>query len=294
VTRDVVLGLGANLGSRLASMRCVLDVIGSRFDVRVVATSRVYETEPVGPPQPLFLNAAARVCTELSLRALLERALEAERLLGRERRERWGPRTVDVDLLYAGDERIDEPGLTVPHPRLTERPFALAPTLDVWPEAPPGLHRALEELGGAPPARGEVEATTWRVTERDGELRAEATDGDRDDSLAAALTGLGRTLARFERDATAPLEARVGWCGRPGDPEACLRILVEGLAAGFRPMWVTLTPADDRLAVRLIGRAGDPPRVAPEPRGASVGQSNGRPLARVGATMSGARVESAK
>ena len=99
----------------------------------MVAVSRFRETDPVGyVDQPRFLNAACVVETDLSARELLERLLAVERSLGRERaRPRFGPRTIDLDLLLYGDETIDEPGLTVPHPRLAERRFALEPLAEL-------------------------------------------------------------------------------------------------------------------------------------------------------------------
>jgi 2-amino-4-hydroxy-6-hydroxymethyldihydropteridine diphosphokinase len=102
----------------------------------LVATSSIYETAPVGgPDQGAYLNAVAVVETDLAPRRLLDVMLDVERRMGRVRRERWGPRTIDLDLLLHGDSAVDEPGLTVPHPRLTERRFALEPLLEVWPEA---------------------------------------------------------------------------------------------------------------------------------------------------------------
>ena len=105
-------------------------------DVRVTRRSTLYETAPVGPPQPNYLNAALRVDFRLGARALLERCLEIERAHGRDRaRElRWGPRTLDLDILYIDGEEIEESDLVVPHPRLEERAFALVPLLDVAPE----------------------------------------------------------------------------------------------------------------------------------------------------------------
>ena len=129
MTRAYV-GVGANLGDREATIRAALDALPG-----VVAVSKLRETDPVGVvDQPAFLNGAAALETELAPRALLETLLAVERELGRERRERWGPRTIDLDLLLYGDETIDEPGLTVPHPRLHERRFALEPLLDLDPE----------------------------------------------------------------------------------------------------------------------------------------------------------------
>jgi len=129
MTRAYV-GLGANLGDREATIRAALAELPG-----LVAVSELRETDPVGVvDQPAFLNGAAALETELSARELLDALLALERELGRARRERWGPRTIDLDLLLYGEERIDEPGLTVPHPRLHERRFALEPLADLDPE----------------------------------------------------------------------------------------------------------------------------------------------------------------
>lgn len=129
-----VIGLGSNMGDRLAHLREATARLGQH--ATVLATSPVYETAPVGgPPQGHFLNAALLVAFEGSPRALLDALLAIERSLGRIRLERWGPRTVDMDILWVDGLVVDEPGLTVPHPRLTERAFALLPMLDVAPDA---------------------------------------------------------------------------------------------------------------------------------------------------------------
>ena len=130
MTRAYV-GLGANLGDREATIRAAVAALPG-----VVAVSRLLETNPVGvTDQPRFLNGVAALETDLSARELLDRLLEIERELGRERRERWGPRTIDLDLLLYGEETVDEPGLTVPHPRLHERRFALEPLAELEPDA---------------------------------------------------------------------------------------------------------------------------------------------------------------
>ncbi len=131
------VGLGSNLGDRLANLQEAVDRLEKTPGVSVVKTSRVYETDPVGPPQPDYLNAVAAVETRLSARGLLEGCLAVERAMGRERRERWGPRTIDLDVLGYGREQIDEPGLQVPHPRMHERAFVLVPLLEL--EADPVL-----------------------------------------------------------------------------------------------------------------------------------------------------------
>jgi 2-amino-4-hydroxy-6-hydroxymethyldihydropteridine diphosphokinase len=132
VTRAYV-GLGANLGDRSAMLHAALEQLAVEPGVSVVAVSSARETDPVGlVDQPRFLNAAAALDTELSPRVLLDRLLGIERRLGRKREgPRFGPRTIDLDLLLYGDERLDEPGLEVPHPRLHERLFALEPLFEL-------------------------------------------------------------------------------------------------------------------------------------------------------------------
>jgi len=129
------VGLGANLGDREATISRAVELLDNDA-VRVLAVSSLRETDPVGyVDQPRFLNGAAAVETELGPRALLDRLLEIERELGRTREgSRYGPRTIDLDLLVYGDEVVDEPGLTVPHPRLQERRFALEPLADLDPD----------------------------------------------------------------------------------------------------------------------------------------------------------------
>ena len=137
------VGVGSNLGDRERMIRAALEALPD-----VVAVSALRETEPVGLlGQPRFLNGAAALETELSPRKLLEVLLAVERELGRERRERWGPRTIDLDLLLYGRETIEEPGLSIPHPRLHERRFALEPLLDLDPELViPGRGRVVDVL----------------------------------------------------------------------------------------------------------------------------------------------------
>jgi len=134
LTRAYV-GLGTNLGDRTAMIRAAVEHLRREPGVTVAAVSTARETDPVGLlDQPRFLNAAAAIETELSPRELLDRLLAIERRLGRTRQgPRFGPRTIDLDLLLYGDEQIDEPGLQVPHPRLHERLFALEPLLELDP-----------------------------------------------------------------------------------------------------------------------------------------------------------------
>jgi dihydroneopterin aldolase/2-amino-4-hydroxy-6-hydroxymethyldihydropteridine diphosphokinase len=132
----LVLALGSNLGDRLANLQGGLDVLGDSPGLRWLAVSPVYETVPVGgPAQGDYLNAVVIAMSALPARAVLERAHEAEAALGRTRAERWGPRTLDVDLIVSGGQISGDQELALPHPRAHERAFVLAPWLDVAPGA---------------------------------------------------------------------------------------------------------------------------------------------------------------
>ena len=145
------VGLGSNLGEREATLWKALEGLGATEGIEVLAVSSFRETDPVGVvDQPRFVNAAAALETSLPPRELLERLLDVERSLGRDRavEERWGPRTVDLDLLLYGGESIDEPGLEVPHPRLAERAFVLEPLLELDPDLRLPDGRPLRDLYG--------------------------------------------------------------------------------------------------------------------------------------------------
>jgi 2-amino-4-hydroxy-6-hydroxymethyldihydropteridine diphosphokinase len=143
------LALGSNLGDRWAYLRGAVEALDRLQGSRVVAASRVYETDPVGGPagQGPYLNAAIVLDTELEPRALISALLAIEKERGRERRERWGARTLDLDLLLYDDEAISEADLTVPHPRLAERAFVLAPLADLASDlVPVGMGRTVSDL----------------------------------------------------------------------------------------------------------------------------------------------------
>ncbi len=143
-----MIGLGSNLGDR----RRQLELGAARIAElgQLSGVSYVYETPALGPPQPDFYNAATRLLTLLSPRAVLDALLEIERELGRVRRERWGPRTLDLDLLWGDGLAVSECDLEVPHPGLTSRAFALLPLLDVAPEATePSSGRPYSELAAS-------------------------------------------------------------------------------------------------------------------------------------------------
>jgi 2-amino-4-hydroxy-6-hydroxymethyldihydropteridine diphosphokinase len=141
------LGLGSNLGDRLENLQAAADALGREPGLRVVASSRVWETAPVGGPlQPDYLNAVLRVETDGTARELLEAARRVESTLGRVRAERWGARTIDVDVLLYGQERIEEPDLIVPHPRMIRRAFVVVPLLELDADPPMPVGGSLTEI----------------------------------------------------------------------------------------------------------------------------------------------------
>lgn len=150
------VGLGSNLGDREGYLLAALRAMPA-CGLAVDAVSSVYETDPLGPPQPDYLNAVAKVSTGLPAREVLAALKAIEAQLGREHTERWGPREIDLDLLLYGDEMIDTDDLCVPHPEMTKRSFVLVPLLEIAPDLdlpsgepasafcernPPGIRRA--------------------------------------------------------------------------------------------------------------------------------------------------------
>ncbi|HVL64118.1 MAG TPA: 2-amino-4-hydroxy-6-hydroxymethyldihydropteridine diphosphokinase [Actinomycetota bacterium] len=130
------IGIGSNVGTRESFVRRAVDELDSTEGITVTGRSSLYETSPIGgPPQRSFINAVVRVETTLPARALYDACKRIERRIGREPSElRWGPRVVDLDLLLHGDEKIVEPDLEIPHPRMGERRFVLVPLLEVEPD----------------------------------------------------------------------------------------------------------------------------------------------------------------
>ncbi|PTM41642.1 2-amino-4-hydroxy-6-hydroxymethyldihydropteridine diphosphokinase [Bosea sp. 124] len=156
---EATLGFGGNLGDPVAAFATALKALAGHDGIAVKRLSSVYRTPPWGKlDQPEFLNMAVLLETEMPARALLAACLKLERAGGRERRERWGPRTIDIDILSYGGETIDEPGLQIPHPRIAERAFVLAPLAEIAPELQIG-GRAVVAL---------LEAVTDESIRRDG------------------------------------------------------------------------------------------------------------------------------
>jgi 2-amino-4-hydroxy-6-hydroxymethyldihydropteridine diphosphokinase len=130
------IGLGSNVGDRLKSLRCALAYLEEMAGTRMTKVSSVYETEPVGvPEQAWFLNAVVELDTTLSAEALLQGTQAIERALGRVRTRRWGPRTIDLDILLYGDLQVKTDSLEIPHPELCRRAFVMIPLLELDPGA---------------------------------------------------------------------------------------------------------------------------------------------------------------
>ncbi len=146
--RLLVIGLGSNLGDRAENLRDGLSAVLEQADIEAVAVSCVYRTDPVGgPPQPDYYNAVLIARTVLPARAVLDRCQAVEARFGRVRELRWGPRTLDLDIIVYGDDVSDDPELTLPHPRAHERAFVLLPWLEADPDAVlPGHGRVADVL----------------------------------------------------------------------------------------------------------------------------------------------------
>ncbi|MEO6042606.1 MAG: 2-amino-4-hydroxy-6-hydroxymethyldihydropteridine diphosphokinase [Tepidiformaceae bacterium] len=156
----VVLALGANLGDRLANLRAAVTML-EEAGVEVTGKSEVWETAPVPADQPAYLNATLVAETGLAPLELLALVKRIERDLGRRPGRRWGPRPADIDILFHGDLELESEALTIPHPRITERSFVLAPLSDVWEGVLPVLGRTPAALLEAVGLEG-----AWRTGER--------------------------------------------------------------------------------------------------------------------------------
>ncbi len=201
----VVLGLGSNLGSRVALLHAAMDLLDATEGLRVTARSSVWETAPVGPPQPAYRNAAVCVASTLDLTGMLQATQAVEARLGRVRELHWGPRTLDIDILWAAPEHpADTTGdLVVPHPRLRERAFALGPLCEVFPDAlDPATGEpygdVLASLHDNVPDRALFPTATVTETLNPKGWNVTARAADRADLFAACADALGQVLAPGE------------------------------------------------------------------------------------------------
>jgi 2-amino-4-hydroxy-6-hydroxymethyldihydropteridine diphosphokinase len=247
-----VLGLGSNLGARAAMLRAATAILADQPGLRVLARSLVYETPPLGPPQPHYLNAALLVEWAGSLSGLFAVTCHAEQLLGRERRERWGARTLDVDILLWSGGPVHTPRLTVPHPGAFQRTFVLAPLRDVLPNLSPELTRRLADLGGIAPGKPLLaEHPPWRA--HAGATARAQSPSRSDDSMHVQGSDLAELLS--ETVAAIASGAPRARClaampfALPREPEPALHALVRHVSQlptwGFYAQRGVITQADD-------------------------------------------------
>ena len=163
---EAYIALGSNLGDRLGNLSAAVERLGREPAFFLRRISRAYQTEPVGPPQPRYLNAVVQLGTLLSPRSTLQRLLDIEDQMGRVHREKWSAREIDLDLLLYGD-RVSSGDVELPHPRLHERSFVLAPLAEVAPGlVHPGLQLTVDELLALRPAGERASVRTFRPIRR--------------------------------------------------------------------------------------------------------------------------------
>lgn len=254
-----VVGLGSNLGARLATMRAATLMIDALEGCRVVACSPVVETPALGPPQPSYLNAAVRVESALEPLALLDALLGIERALGRERRERWGPRTIDLDLLWRASGPVSEPRLVIPHPALFERAFALAPLVAVAEPPVPVAQDALASLG-MPPVVGTLAAPVARARRvlSDGSVELEVDSALGPEGLAVLAELVARELSGPDSGGARARDALV--IRTAPSAAAFIEAVLGARASGWSVTAVTVSHMDADVAEgRIIGILGPMP-----------------------------------
>lgn len=248
--RVVVVGVGSNLGSREATIRAAEASLGAHPRIEVEAVSPLYETEPVGPPQPRYLNAAFRMQTDLDPEVLLEALLDTERTLGRNRSlgNRWGARALDLDLLWDSRGPVQSDALRVPHAELLHRRFAMTPMLDVAPELSAEYAPRLVAVGGPLAPWDRSSSRSIRHADRRIEVRVES------DSVEDACALSVATSDRNAEQATA--ETRV----LDSSASALANAIAQLLACGKWPRRVTLSHCSDTqwVAHFQVVKAGVP------------------------------------
>jgi 2-amino-4-hydroxy-6-hydroxymethyldihydropteridine diphosphokinase len=260
---NYVIGLGSNLGSRRASLQAALALLDAG-SARVLEVSQLYESDPVGPPQPRYYNAAVRVDSDLPAQALLAQLLAIEAQLGRRRdpAQRSAARTIDLDILWA-QSPVSSAELSIPHPQLRERRFALAPLLEVAPELAAEYGPVLAALGAKPSPIDEPldRRAPAELRASAGGIQVAAIARDRDDALAAALGALGRGL--FAPGATDDVQVLSG--AVVGDPlSSFVRSALDYAARGFAFTHATVCElGPERFEGRLLGAPGTVPARLP-------------------------------
>lgn len=131
--RTAGIAIGSNLGDSKKIVKDAVKIIGSRENIELIKVSSWYQTKPVGPPQPDYINGCITIKTSLTPQELLQNLMEIEAQFGRERKERWGARTLDLDIIFYGDLVLSTPELEIPHPRMRERSFVLIPLAEIAP-----------------------------------------------------------------------------------------------------------------------------------------------------------------
>lgn len=253
-----ILGLGSNLGAREAFLRATALLLHTPPRARLVARSRVFDTAPIGgQPQPRFLNAAVVLETSFEPFELLEHVQRVERSLGRVRGERWGPRTIDVDILYMDGVELEREALTIPHASLEARAFALAPLLDVAPDLAPRYAPILARLGGVPERSSLFRPRPISQVEPGGGIAISAEGSDEADALSAALTGLFERIQGGYPETAREVRSLALSSGDLSPEAALVREATYIAAAGFEIAEVVIAALDrTRVTARLVGKAG--------------------------------------
>jgi 2-amino-4-hydroxy-6-hydroxymethyldihydropteridine diphosphokinase len=262
--RNYVIGLGSNLGSRHNFLLAAVELIRATNGLRISAVSSVYKSEAMGPPQPPYLNGAVLAQTDYPPLPLLKILHLIETQLARERRERWGARTIDLDLLWTDQGAVRTDELIIPHPGLVYRPFALAPLIEVAPELTDQYQNALVDLGGPPARVASLSLSPQPLSVSAQDSWIEATGIDRDDALAFAASALAVAATSCRPDERAPMEVRTIDCRSEngGETAAFIRAIIEETSSGFiTSRAVVSSRQSGRVIGKLLGQSG--PATAP-------------------------------